>query len=210
MVANEVSFSTFCDRCAVDVAAELIGWDLQVNGVGGTIVETEAYTSNDPASHSFAGLRKTNASMWLPPGTSYVYRIYGVHFCLNVVCTDAGAVLIRAIEPTHSTDVIKGRRGQSEPSKWTSGPGKLCQALAVDLRLDGLPMDEPPFRLTPPSAQPTDGSHGQSIWASPRIGITRNTDVQWRFCATGSRFLSRTAGAGFTPAGRVKPKGSHK
>lgn len=180
----------FCNRSAVDVAGALIGWDLQVNGAGGRIVETEAYTADDPASHSFRGPRKANGSMWLRPGSSYVYRIYGLHHCLNLVCAQAGAVLIRALEPLHGLALMRARRGQDDLRQLASGPGKLCQALDIDLLLDGLPMDQPPFSLQPPRF-PSSRAGGSPISSGPRIGISRNTDIPWRFCATNSPFLSR-------------------
>jgi DNA-3-methyladenine glycosylase len=170
------------------VAPELIGAELLVDGVGGTIVEVEAYDHEDPASHAF-GNRRTprNASMFLPGGVVYVYRSYGVHWCLNIVCEDegvAGAVLVRALEPTHGVEAMVARRGVAEPRLLCSGPGRLTQALAVTLAHDGLPVDRPPFELRPRLA-------AVEIVTGPRIGITKAADRPWRYGLAGSRFLSR-------------------
>lgn len=173
-------------RHPVEVARSLIGARLTVAGVGGLIVETEAYHHEDPASHSHAGPTLRNAAMFGPIGRAYVYRSYGVHWCLNVVCgTDPGsAVLIRAIEPAEGLDLMRLRRGLDEPRQLCSGPGKLCQALGVSREHDGLPIDHAPFAFTP-AARPADLAVG------PRIGISRATDLPWRFGLAGSKFLSR-------------------
>jgi len=197
MDPTTADLQAFCNRDAVSVARALIGWDLKVDGAGGVIVETEAYTADDPASHSFSGMRKSNASMWLAPGTSYVYRIYGLHFCLNVVCAHAGAVLIRALEPRHGVECMQDRRGNSRLDAIASGPGKLCQALGIDLRLDGCSLSEPPFALSP---QSHEGQRVISeVVSSPRIGISRNMDAPWRFSLAGSRYLSRKASFSAAP-----------
>jgi len=176
----------FFARDAVTVAKALIGVSLLVDGVGGIIVETEAYDRDDPASHSFNGETKRNAVMFGPSGRAYVYRIYGAHWCLNVVCDGEprGAVLIRALEPTDGLAVMAERRGTNDARLLCSGPGRLCQALAVTRAHDGLPLDEPPFALFA-----ADGVHDLAI--GPRIGLTKAADVPWRFGALGSRFLSR-------------------
>jgi DNA-3-methyladenine glycosylase len=170
----------------VDAARALIGWTLTLDGVGGVIVETEAYHHEDPASHSFAGPTPRNAVMFGPVGRAYVYRSYGVHWCLNVVVgPDPGsAVLIRALEPTAGVDVMRERRGVDEVRQLCSGPGKLCQALAVTRAHDGLAIDEAPFALRPPAQPP-------KLVAGPRIGISRAAELPWRFGEAGSRFLSR-------------------
>jgi DNA-3-methyladenine glycosylase len=173
----------FFAREAVAVAADLIGVRLLVDGVGGMIVETEAYDPSDPASHSFRGPTARNAAMFGPPGRAYVYRIYGAHWCLNMVCEAASAVLIRALEPTDGLDVMAERRGTADPRLLCSGPGRLCQALAISRAHDHLPLDHPPFEL--------QAGDPPAIVTGPRIGLTKAVDTPWRFGAHGSRFLSR-------------------
>ena len=165
-------------------APALIGWTLSVDGVGGRIVETEAYDHEDPASHSFSGPTERNAVMFGPGGHAYVYRSYGIHWCLNLVTGgEASAVLIRALEPTEGLDLMIARRGLETPRLLCSGPGRLCQALGVTRAHNGLRMDQPPFRLEPgPNA---------GVVVGPRIGITKAVDAPWRFGEAGSRFLSK-------------------
>jgi DNA-3-methyladenine glycosylase len=174
-------------RSVHDVAPELIGATLLVNGVGGTIVEVEAYDQEDPASHGYAGRTARNATMFGPPGYAYVYRSYGIHWCLNLVCAGddvAQAVLVRALEPRHGLDAMRARRRIDDPRLLCSGPGRLCQALGVTREHDGLALDEPPFELHARAEQP-------EIGAGPRIGITRAAEYPWRYVLAGSRFLSR-------------------
>jgi DNA-3-methyladenine glycosylase len=170
------------------VARDLIGATLLVDGVGGLVVETEAYDRHDPASHSAAGPTARNAAMFGPPGHAYVYRSYGLHWCLNLVCGEApgAAVLIRAIEPLRDLPVMRARRGLVADRVLCSGPGRLCQALGVDLALDGARLDAPPFLLLPRTG-------AADVTAGPRIGITRGAATPWRFCLAGSQFLSRPA-----------------
>jgi DNA-3-methyladenine glycosylase len=171
-----------------EVASELIGAELLVDGVGGRIVELEAYDHEDPAAHGY-GNRRTprNASMFLPGGHAYVYRSYGIHWCLNFVCGDEGeasAVLIRALEPTHGLDLMRKRRGLDDVRLLCAGPGRLCQALAVTRAHDGLPLDRSPFELRPRAADVT-------VVTGPRIGITKAVEQPWRYGLAGSRFVSR-------------------
>lgn len=176
------------DLFALDAPAAaraLIGAVLTVDGVGGIIVETEAYDAGDPASHSFRGPTPRNAPMFGPPGRAYVYRSYGVHWCLNLVCGPPGsAVLIRALEPTAGVEAMQARRGLADPRALCSGPGKLCQALAVTIAHNGAAMDAPPFLLRPPARSPR-------LLAGPRIGVSKGAETPWRFGLAGSPFLSR-------------------
>ena len=174
----------FFDRPVVDVARELIGATLLFDGAGGVLVEVEAYDQSDPASHSFRGPTPRNAAMFGPPGHAYVYKIYGIHWCLNFVCQPGSAVLVRALEPTHGLDQMQARRGGLAERQLCSGPGKLCQALGIDLRHNGLPLDAPPFALT-------GAEEGHEVATGTRIGITKAAEVPWRFVRRGSPFLSR-------------------
>jgi len=170
-----------------EVAPDLVGVTLLVDGVGGPIVEVEAYDSEDPAAHGFRGRTARNASMFGPPGHAYVYRSYGLHWCLNFVCEQEGsaaAVLIRALAPRQGLQEMQERRGLDAPRLLCAGPGRLCQALGVTREHDGLPLDRPPFELRP-------GPPGVEILLGPRIGISVATELPWRYAAAGSRFLSR-------------------
>ena len=172
------------------VAPALIGVTLLVGGVGGIIVETEAYDRDDPASHSFGGPTPRNAAMFGPPGRAYVYRSYGIHWCLNFVCREEGhgaGVLIRALKPTRGLDRMRERRGVDDPRLLCSGPGKLAQALAIDASFNGMRLDRPPFRLAGAAASAEE----VTVLAGPRIGISKAAAVEWRFGAAGSHFLSR-------------------
>lgn len=173
----------FFARSVHEVAPELVGVTLLVSGVGGRIVEVEAYDHEDPAAHSYRGKTARNASMFGPPGRAYVYRSYGVHWCLNMVCENAGAVLVRALEPTHGLDAMASRRGIAEPKLLAAGPGRLAQALGITREHDGLPLDRPPFALSPREGVPVE--------TGLRVGITKAAERPWRYGEAGSKFLSR-------------------
>jgi DNA-3-methyladenine glycosylase len=180
-----------------EVAPDLVGATLHCDGHGGTIVEVEAYAVGDAASHGFKGRTPSRESMFGPPGRAYVYRSYGVHWCLNAVCGDEGspeAVLIRALEPLSGIGAMARRRGLDEPRLLCSGPGRLTQALGITGAHDGLPLDRAPFELR---ACPRE----VEILAGPRIGLTVAVDEPWRYVAAGSRYLSRPAPGG----GRRRP-----
>ena len=173
------------------VARALIGASIFVGGVGGRIVETEAYDEADPASHSFAGRTARNSAMFGPPGRAYVYRSYGLHWCLNVVCMPAGhgaAVLIRAIEPTQGIDVMRQRRRQGDERLLCAGPGRLCEALAITRQHEGQRVDRAPFRLEPAP----EGESAQRVVAGMRIGISKAREQPWRFALESSRHLSKS------------------
>ena len=177
----------FFDRSVHEVAPELVGAKLLFDGVGGTIVEVEAYDHEDPAAHGYRGRTVRNASMFGPPGHAYVYRSYGIHWCLNFVCEAEGvasAVLIRALEPTEGLDAMRARRGLDDPRLLCSGPGRLCQALGITGEHDGLALDGPPFQVHTRARK-------EEVVTGPRIGITQAADRPWRYGLAGSRFLSR-------------------
>ena len=177
----------FFARCVHAVAPDLIGATLLFKGVGGVIVEVEAYHHTDPAAHSFRGPTERNAVMFGPPGHAYVYRSYGVHWCLNFVCEPKGsasAVLIRALKPTHGLAAMRRRRGVTEERLLCSGPGRLCEALGITGAHDGLALDRPPFELIA-------RSEAVEVAIGPRIGITKAVDHPWRYGLKGSRFVSR-------------------
>jgi DNA-3-methyladenine glycosylase len=172
---------------APDVARRLIGVTVLVDGVGGRIVETEAYDREDPASHTFPGPTRRNAVMFGPPGHAYIYRSYGLHWCLNFVCREEGhgaGVLIRALEPTTGLEIMRERRHMSNDRLLCAGPGRLTQALGVTYEHYGLSLFEPPFELLAPDG-PVD------VVTGPRIGISKAMDVPWRFGLRGSRFVSQ-------------------
>jgi DNA-3-methyladenine glycosylase len=175
-------------RSPHEIAPELIGAELTLEGVGGVIVEVEAYDHEDPAAHGYGNRRTArNASMFLGGGHVYVYRSYGIHWCMNIVCGDegtAGAVLVRAIQPTRGVEAMVRRRGVSDPRLLCSGPGRLCQALGVTRAHDGLRVDRPPFRLRERPGE-------VEVVTGTRIGITKAVELPWRYGLAGSRFVSR-------------------
>jgi DNA-3-methyladenine glycosylase len=179
----------FFARSVHEVAPELIGATLRFDGVGGVIVEIEVYDhKDDPAAHGFRGKTPRNASMFGAAGHAYVYRSYGVHWCLNFVCDGVGlpsAVLIRALEPVDGLETMRARRGVADDRLLCAGPGRLCQALGITREHDGLPLDEPPFELLSREAEP-------ELLRGPRIGITKAAERPWRYGLAGSRFLSRS------------------
>ncbi len=177
----------FFARSVHEVAPELVGAELYVDGVGGIIVEVEAYDHEDPAAHGYRGRTERNRSMFGAPGHAYVYRSYGIHWCLNFVCEGEGvasAVLLRALEPTKGMEAMAARRRLAEPRLLASGPGRLCEALGVTREHDGLPLDRPPFELRERAAEP-------ELVTGPRVGITRAADRPWRYGLARSPFLSR-------------------
>src|ERR1700743_3016557 len=177
----------FFDRSVHEVAPDLIGTTMLVNGVGGLIVEVEAYHHTEPAAHSFRGPTPRNMVMFGPAGFTYVYRSYGIHWCVNFVCEKVGsasAVLIRALEPTHGLATMRKRRGLEDERSLCSGPGKLCAALGITIKQSELPLDQPPFALHARSGK------AETI-SGVRIGITKAADLPWRYGRKGSRFLSK-------------------
>jgi DNA-3-methyladenine glycosylase len=186
--ASESLNRSFFARDAVALARDLIGVTLLVNGAGGVIVEAEAYDRTDPASHCYNGRRTArNESMFGPAGHTYVYRSYGMHWCLNFVCgteSMGSAVLIRALQPVAGIAAMQKRRGDFKLTQLCAGPGRLTEALGITDALDGKPLDAPPFSL-----HSTTRSVELSI--GPRIGITRAMELPWRFGLKGSPFLSR-------------------
>ncbi|MGH2938182.1 MAG: DNA-3-methyladenine glycosylase [Solirubrobacterales bacterium] len=179
----------FFDRRVHDVARDLIGSTLLYEGVGGVIVETEAYEREDPASHSFVGRTERTKVMFGPPGRAYVYLSYGIHSLLNFVCEpegEAAAVLIRALEPTIELPTMRSRRGKARTDlDLCSGPGKLTEAIGVTLAQNGARLDQDPFLLLPPEDDPP------KVVTSPRIGITKAVEKPWRYSAAGSKYVSR-------------------
>jgi DNA-3-methyladenine glycosylase len=178
---------SFFARSVHAVAPDLVGASLFIDGIGGVIVEVEAYHHTDPAAHSYGGMTPRNAVMFGPPGFAYVYRSYGIHWCVNFVCEPEGsasAVLIRALQPTRGIETMRERRGLDDERMLCSGPGKLCEALAISKVHDGLPLDAPPFEIYPRESTP-------DLVIGPRIGITKAVEQPWRYGVRGSRFLSR-------------------
>ncbi|WP_407112210.1 DNA-3-methyladenine glycosylase [Bradyrhizobium sp. LMG 9283] len=178
---------TFFGRSVHEVAPDLIGATMLVDGVGGIIVEVEAYHHTDPAAHSYRGPTSRNQVMFGPPGFAYVYRSYGIHWCVNFVCEEEGsasAVLIRALEPTHGIATMRRRRHLQDAHALCSGPGKLTEALGITIAHNALPLDRPPIAL---HARTED----VEVAAGIRIGITKAVELPWRYGVRGSRFLSK-------------------
>lgn len=177
----------FFDRSVHAVARDLVGCNLLYEGRGGVIVETESYEADDPACHAYVGLTERTRVLFGPPGQAYVYLSYGIHSLLNAVAEpegDAAAVLIRALEPTHGLDQMRKRRGDRPDVDLCSGPGKLTEALGIDLADNESDLTRDPFLLTPPEDPP-------QIVTGPRIGITKAIDRPWRFCAADNPYVSR-------------------
>jgi DNA-3-methyladenine glycosylase len=178
---------SFFARSVHEVAPELIGATMLVDGVGGIIVEVEAYHQSEPAAHSYRGPTPRTMVMFGPPGFAYVYRSYGIHWCINFVCEPEGsaaAVLIRALQPTHGIPAMRRRRGLHDERTLCSGPGKLTGALAITKRHNGLALDAPPIEIHARREAP-------EIASGPRIGITKAVELPWRYGLKGSRFLSK-------------------
>jgi DNA-3-methyladenine glycosylase len=188
-VSSERLGVDFFERSVHSVAPKLIGCRLLFGGVGGVIVEVEAYEREDPASHSYVGLTERTKVMFGPPARAYVYLSYGIHSLLNFVCEpegDAAAVLLRALEPTTGLEQMRTRRQKARADlDLCSGPGKLTEALGVTLAQNAARLDQDPFLLLPPAGDPPE------VVASPRIGITKAVEKPWRFSAAGSRYVSR-------------------
>jgi DNA-3-methyladenine glycosylase len=177
----------FFDRSVHEVAPELIGATLLVGGIGGVIVELEAYHHTDPAAHSYNGRTPRNVVMFGPAGIAYVYRSYGIHWCLNFVCEGEGsasAVLLRALQPVKGLAAMRRRRGLADERLLCSGPGRLCEALGVTHAHNGRRLDRPPFALF---ARPS----AVEVATGPRIGISKAVDLPWRYGLAGSAFLSK-------------------
>ncbi len=177
----------FFARSVHEIAPDLVGATLLVDGVGGIIVEVEAYHHSDPAAHSFRGPTPRNLVMFGPPGFAYVYRSYGIHWCVNFVCEKQGsasAVLIRALQPTHGIPAMRRRRGLHDERALCSGPGKLCEALGITDKHNGMALDAPPIALHARAAKP-------EIVIGVRIGITKAVELPWRYGLKGSKFLSK-------------------
>lgn len=180
----------FYARPVVEVARDLVGCVLSHGGVSGTIVETEAYHDSEPACHAYVGLTPRTRPLFGPPGVAYVYRSYGIHALVNAVCEPEGvgaAVLIRALEPLDEIELMRHRRRLQRPEELCSGPGKLTQALAIELEQNESDLVASPLRILPRPA----GAPAPQLVAGPRIGITKATELPWRFCARGSRCVSK-------------------
>jgi DNA-3-methyladenine glycosylase len=189
----------FYARPVLDVARDLVGCTLTHGGSAGVIVETEAYHQSEPACHAFVGVTPRTRVLFGAPGTAYVYRSYGIHALVNAVCEPAGigaAVLIRALEPIAGLETMRERRGLHAVEQLCSGPGKLTQALAIGLELNDSDLVAGPIRL----GQRPPGWEDVGVVTGTRVGITKAPELEWRFCATGSRSVSRPWPAGLRAA----------
>lgn len=188
MAKSKLLGAKFFSRNVHQVAPELIGASLFVDDVGGIITEVEAYHHTDPAAHSFVGVTERNAVMFGPPGRAYVYQSYGIHWCLNFVCEPEGSgsgILIRALEPVRGFSLMRRRRGLSDEKLLCSGPGRLGQALGITRdKHNGAPLYETPFQIHAREIAP-------EVITGPRIGISKATDLPWRYGWKGSRFISK-------------------
>jgi DNA-3-methyladenine glycosylase len=185
----------FYGRPVVEVARDLVGCTVAHGGACGVIVETEAYHQSEPACHAFVGLTGRTHVLFGPPARAYVYRSYGIHALFNAVCEDEGvgaAVLIRALEPLEGLDLMRARRGLERPEDLCSGPGKLAQALDIELEHNGTELLGGPIAI----ASPRPGWEAPELLVGPRIGITKAAELPWRFCAAGSRSVSKPWPAG--------------
>ncbi|HTP20286.1 MAG TPA: DNA-3-methyladenine glycosylase [Solirubrobacteraceae bacterium] len=183
---------SFYARPVLEVARDLIGCVVSHDGSSGVIVESEAYHQTEPACHAYVGLTNRTRVIFGPPGVAYLYRSYGIHACLNAVCEPEGvgaAVLIRALEPVDGIEPMRERRGVERIESLCSGPGKLTEALAIGLELNGTDLIQGSIVI---ADRPRAWRHVQVV-ASRRIGITKAAELPWRFSAMGSRFLSRPA-----------------
>lgn len=195
--AGELLGPDFYERPVLEVARDLVGCTLRVGGVGGVIVETEGYHASEPACHAYVGLTERTAPLFGPPGHAYVYLSYGIHALLNAVAEPEGtaaAVLIRAVEPVWGIEAMRARRGRDELHELCTGPGRLTEALGVRLSHNRRALTDEPFELRAP-----EGPRPR-ITAGPRVGITKATELPWRFCVEGSRFVSRPR-----PGARLRP-----
>jgi DNA-3-methyladenine glycosylase len=181
---------SFYDRPVLDVAPDLVGCVVTHGDTAGVIVETEAYHQSEPASHAYGGLTPRSQTLFGPPGRAYVYRSYGVHAMLNAVCEPEGVgsgVLIRALQPLRGIELMQARRGLERERDLCSGPGKLTQALGIELSDNGSDLLRGPVKI---SSRPRAWREVEIV-VDRRIGITRAIELPWRFCVLGSKFLSR-------------------
>lgn len=181
---------SFYDRSVHEVARDLIGCTVAHGETAGVIVETESYHADDEACHAFVGLTPRTEVLFGPPARAYVYLSYGIHSLLNFVAEpegEAAAVLIRALEPVEGIEIMRARRGLERFEELCSGPGKLTEALGIGLELNGVPLSEGPIRVLARA----EGWSEPPVVRSERVGITKATELPWRFSAAGSRFVSR-------------------